>query len=84
MDTILIKKQITADNARNITFTIGKDSLFEKIFDAIREGASNGLDSIRLQFPNYTPDETKKTIVRKLEELGYHVETTSISIYIKW
>lgn len=84
MDTILIKNQITADNARNITSTIGKDTLFEKIFDTIRAGASNGIDVVRYQFVDHTPDETKKTIVRKLEELGYHVETTSISIYIKW
>lgn len=76
--------EITAKEAKHFTETSGLENQYRAIFEEIKNAALNGLYGIRVQFPIYTPDEIKKTIVRKLEDLGYYVETTSISIYIKW
>lgn len=77
--------EIAAKDAKHFTETYGLENQYQTIFAEIKNSALNGLYGIRVnKIPNFTPDETMCKIVERLRELGYHVETTSISIYIKW
>lgn len=76
--------EITAKEAKHFTETSGLENQYRIIFAEIKNASLNGLYGIRVQTPNFTPDETMCKIAERLRELGYHVETTSISIYIKW